>query len=358
MTQLVLPRSADDPPAEFDPTATPSDYGDPEGEYLATREGVAVLNLSSAGKLEVSGENAAQFLNGLVTNEIKSLAPGSGVLAAFLNVHAKLIALCRIYQTGPHFLLELDAGNREKVFRNLSRFVPAGGFLVDDVSERLALISLQGPRAAEMISSLTGRAVSGQRYENGERLLASATVLVAAHPRCSPDGFDLFIARNDVSMAWREIIAVGASFGARPVGGDAFEIARIEFGIPKEPDDVNENHILLEAGFEDAISYTKGCYLGQEIIARIHWQGQPAKRLMGLKIEGAEVPAKGTALYAADGKKVGEITSSAMSPKLKRIIALAYVHRYYLTPGTPLTLRHGDSVVGEAEVVPLPFSVE
>ena len=356
MSQLVLPRSAGDPVGEFDFSPMQGDYGDPEREYVTTQEGVAVLNFSSAGKLEVSGQNAVQFLNGLVTNDIKALSPGSGALAAFLNIHAKLLALCRIYNTGSQFLLELDGGNREKVFRNLSRFVPAGGFFVNDVSDEVALISLQGPRAAEMISALTGTAVGAEAYSNGERRLTSATVLVAAHPRCSRYGFDLFVARADAATVWREITENGSSFGARAVGADAFEIARIESGIPKEPEDVNENHILLEAGFEEAISYTKGCYLGQEIIARIHWRGQPAKRLMGLRIEGAEVPARGTALYGADGKKVGEVTSSAMSPKLKKIIALGYVHRYYLTPGTRLTLKSGDSVVGEAEVVPLPFS--
>lgn len=356
MSQPGLPRSADDPVGEFDFSPMPDGYGDPELEYLTTQEGVAVLNFSSAGKLEVSGQNAVQFLNGLVTNDVKSLAPGRGALAAFLNIHAKLLALCRIYQTGSQFLLELDGGNREKVFRNLSRFVPAGGFFVNDVSDELALISLQGPRAAEMISALTGAPVGAEAYSNIERRLASATVRVATHARCGRHGFDLFVARTDAAIVWKEITASGAPFGARAVGAHAFEIARIEFGIPKEPEDVNENHILLEAGFEEAISYTKGCYLGQEIIARIHWRGQPAKRLMGLRIEGAEVPARGTALYGADEKKVGEVTSSSMSPKLKKIIALGYVHRYYVTPGTRLKLKSGDSVVGDAEVVSLPFS--
>ncbi|MCG3144799.1 MAG: hypothetical protein HONDAALG_02272 [Gammaproteobacteria bacterium] len=106
---------------------------------------------------------------------------------------------------------------------------------------------------------------------------------------------------------------------------------------------------------EPAVSYTKGCYLGQEVIARIHWRGQPAKRLRGLLIDADKLPAPGALLYAEDGKKAGEITSSARSFALDRFIALGYAHRYYLTPGTEFTLKKGDAELGRAELVELPF---
>ncbi|MGH9935982.1 MAG: glycine cleavage T C-terminal barrel domain-containing protein, partial [Blastocatellia bacterium] len=106
---------------------------------------------------------------------------------------------------------------------------------------------------------------------------------------------------------------------------------------------------------ESAVSYTKGCYLGQEVIARIHWRGQPAKRLRGLLIDADQPPAPGTEIYASDGKKVGEITSSARSFALDRFIALGYAHRYYLTPGTGFTLKQGETELGRAELVELPF---
>jgi folate-binding protein YgfZ len=337
-------------------TALPRAYGDVRGEYDAIRRGVAVVDLSPAGKLEISGKNAVQFINGLVTNDVKSLQAGDGVLAAFLNVQGKVSALCRIYNTGPHLLLELEAANRKKVFKNLSRFTLAGEFFINDVSEQRALISLQGPRAAALIAQLTEQPISATpEYKISERSLAHQPALIAAHSRSGESGFDLFISAEAAPRVWEVLLERGAPFGARPVGQEALEIARIEAGIPREGMDVDENHILLEAGYDQAVSYTKGCYLGQEIIARIHWRGQPAKRLVGLLVEADEVPAKGTELYAADGKRVGEVTSSTRSPALDRIIALGYVHRHYLTPGTELTLRSNVAERGQAKVTTLPF---
>ena len=139
--------------------------------------------------------------------------------------------------------------------------------------------------------------------------------------------------------------------GALPVGSEALEIARLEAAIPREGVDVTDANILLEAGYDKAVSYTKGCYLGQEIIARIHYRGQPARQLRSLVIDATEPPSKGTELWAADGKKVGEITSSVNSFALHRIIALGYVHRYYLAVGTSFTLKRDGAEQGTATIV-------
>ena len=345
--------------AQFaDEEALPRDYDDAAAEYRAIREGVAVIDLSPAGKLEASGKNAVQFINGLVTNDVKSLRPGDGTLAAFLNVQGKVVAICRFYQTGDHLLIELDAAARSKVYQNLSRFVPAGEFLINDVTGRDALVSLQGPRSPALIAALTGEPAAEPEYKFAARRIDGRPVSVATHSRAGERGFDLFIPAETATEVWGAILARGAEFGARAVGQDALEIARIEAGIPREGVDVNENYILLEAGYERAVSYTKGCYLGQEIIARIHWRGQPAKRLTGLLVEAPEAPPRGAELYAADGKRVGEVTSSTHSPALGRPVALGYVHRYYLTPGTTLTVKREAVELGRAEVTALPFTAK
>jgi aminomethyltransferase len=342
---------------EFDIREYPDDYGDFASEDVALHQGVGVLNFSSAGKLEVSGKNSRQFINGLVTNDVQSLAPGSGTVGAFLNAQGKVLALCRFYQTGAQLLIELDASNRAKIYQNLSRFVPAGEFFVRDATDEVALISLQGPRAGDLLARLTGGWSPGdQPYAYGQSTIDGMTVEVAAHARCGSIGYDLFVRSGEASALYQTIVRQGEEFGAHAVGKRAFETARIEAGIATEPHDINESYILLETGRDEAISYTKGCYLGQEIIARIHWRGQPAKRLMGLWIEAERLPAKGTQLIAEDGKKIGEVTSSAWSPRFNRFLALAYVHRYYLTPGTRVTLQAGDQPVGRAEVASLPFT--
>jgi folate-binding protein YgfZ len=338
----------------------PEHYGDVRAEYEAIRRGVAVIDLSPAGKLEVSGKNAVQFINGLVTNDVKSLAAGAGLLAAFLNVQGKLVAMSRIYRLDERLLLELDALNHEKLYQNLNRFTMAGDFFLRDLTEQQALVSLQGPRAAELLEALTGESISAQvQYQTHQRQMAQVKLLIATHSRSGELGFDLFIPAEAAPRLWELILEKGQAAGARAVGQAALDIARLEAGIPREGVDVTEANILLEAGYEKAVSYSKGCYLGQEVIARIHWQGQPARQLRGLLVEAETVPPPGTAIYATDGKKagqmVGTITSSTHSPALDRIIALGYVHRYYLAPGTVFILKQGESELGRAFLQQLPF---
>ena len=333
-------------------TITPRDYGAVRSEYEALRHAAAVIELPFTALLEVSGKNAVQFLNGLVTNDVKALPPGAGTLAAFLNVQGKVVALCRFYQTGEKFLIELDAQYREVIFKNLSRFVPAGEFFVSDVTEQNSVLSLQGPKAAKLLSELMAQEIEAEpEYRNYSGEINGTKILLASHSRCGGQGFDLIMTSADKARIRHALLERGAT----ATGSEALEIARLEAGIPREGVDVDENNILLEAGFEKAISYTKGCYLGQEVIARIHWRGQPAKQLRGLLIEANDVPEKGAELWTEDGKKVGVITSSIKSLALDRITALGYVHRYYLAVGTKFILRQNEVEQGSAIITELPF---
>ncbi len=328
-------------------------------EYDALRGAVGVSDVSSAGKLKLSGKNAVQFLNGLVSNEVKSLQPGEGVLATFPTLQGKLAALCRIYNIEEQLLIELDAINREKIFKNLSRFVPAGEFFVTDASGDLSLISLSGPRSAELVEALTGQPAESADLKIAKRQIAGVDVLVANHRRCLETGFDLFVEAEAAANIRDAIAEIGKVFGAREVGEATFELIRIEDGMPREGVDAGEEYIILESELEAAVSYTKGCYLGQEVIARIHWRGQPAKRLRGFLIEAEDLPPRGTELFAVEGqlagRRAGEITSSIFSFALGQKIALGYAHRYCLVPGTEFILKQGEVEFGQARLVELPF---
>src|SRR5262249_24589619 len=154
---------------------------------------------------------------------------------------------------------------------------PAGEFFVTDVSDHFALFSLQGPRTPELIEALTGESIDERQYKVCERQIGGARVLVASHSRCGETGFDLFVPTEFAQKTLETILERGVIFGARLAGSEAFEIARIEAGVPREGGDAGEDYIILESELESAISYTKGCYLGQEVIARIHWRGQGAR---------------------------------------------------------------------------------
>jgi folate-binding protein YgfZ len=321
-------------------------------QYDAIRHGAGILDLSSAGKLEIGGKNAVQFLNGLVSNDVKSLQPGAGLLAAFLDVHGKVKSICRIYRLADRFLLEFEPSRLEVVFNNLKRFVPAGEFTVDDVTGAQALLSLQGSRADEILARAgTPPPETPFSFTTADGLVGGVTVLIARHSRSREPGFDLFVPSEAAARLEQALLEHGQELGALRVGPPALEVARIEDGIPVDGIDITGDTILLETDLDQAVSYTKGCYLGQEIIARIHWRGQPARRLRGLLIEGDTLPANGAKLMTADGVTAGYLTSAIQSLALNRVIALGYVDRHFLTPGTELILNGGTAKVAETPFV-------
>jgi tRNA-modifying protein YgfZ len=328
-------------------------------EYRALTTSAGILDCSEAAKIEVSGKNAVLFLNGLVTADLKLLGEGQGALAAFLNVQGKVLALTRIYPRQSGLLLELDASNREKIFRNLSRFVPAGEFELNDLTDQLALLSLQGPQAEDILRTFALTTPPNEAFSTVQLVIDGASVLVARHDRLGTPGFDLYIPRDHLTEVRKVLSSAAIRFGGRQVSKTAAEIVRIDAGVSVEPNEVNEDHILLETGLDNAVSYTKGCYLGQEIIARIHWRGQPARRIRRLALEAKSLPDPGTELFAADAKRVGELTSTTTVPSADgpRMVALGYVHRYYLTEGTRFSLKTNGVEVGLAEIASRDVSV-
>lgn len=328
-------------------------------EYRAIRNGAAVVDFSASGKLRLSGENAIPFLNGLVSNEVRSLSPGAGTLVAFPNLHGKLIALARVYQDDDSLLLEMDGINREKIGRNLSRFVPAGKFFVEDLSEDYGLLGVEGPQAESVVAALGVTLSGGQDYRHEKLVIDSLEVRATVHRRCGVSGFDLFFPLSGPPGGLETIRRRLQEAGAIEVRMETFEVARVEAGVPREGVDAGEDYILLETGLGDAVSYTKGCYLGQEVIARIHWRGQPARQLRGLLLDEPIDEPTEVELRAVDGaqagRKVGNITSATVSPALGRPIALGYVHRHYLTAGTVLQVWRGDHQIGDSRVADLPM---
>jgi folate-binding protein YgfZ len=340
-------------PVERDGWLVPASYGDVQAEYQAVRDeqSAGLIDLSSRTRIEVSGAEAVQFLNGLVTNDVKALASDTWMKAAFPTPQGRLIASCRVLRRGDSFLFDTEAVSHSILFKTLARFTLAGDFRVTDRTHESAQLSLQGAGAGRLLGQLLGPQASG--LERGRVLTiewkgASLSVIRATHT--AEDGFDLFVEGGEAAALWEELMAAGA----RPVGFDALEILRIEAGVPRYGPDMDETNIVTEAGLDDAVSYTKGCYTGQEIIARIHWRGHVAKRLSGLSFEDGKEVERGAKLLATDGREIGRVTSSTLSPRLGRTLALAYLKYDYLAPGTPTRVVTNESE-REATVTELPF---
>jgi folate-binding protein YgfZ len=344
-----------------------ANYGDTLFEYAAVREsGAGLIDLSWRGRILVSGSEAVQFLNGLITNDMKTLAENSWMPAAFPNVQGRLIASVRVIRlsdeqaatnkkTFPLFLIDTEAATHDRVLKTIERFTLAGDFRVTDVTSQTAQIAVNGKNAARVVSQVVGVAVS-EFGPNAAKQIAfpkndasgDLTIIHATHT--AGDGFDLIVDAAKASDLWDALSAAGA----RPVGYDALEMLRIEAGIPRYGIDMDETNVVTEAGLDDAVSYTKGCYVGQEIIARIKYRGHVAKRLSGIKFGNAVKVEAGAVIKSEDDKEIGRLTSSTYSPHLGRTISLGYLKYDYLTPETGVKIIAGDKEI-PAQVTELPF---
>jgi folate-binding protein YgfZ len=343
---------------ERDGWSVPQAYGDVGREYAAVRDGGAgLIDLSSRARILVSGTEAVQFLNGLITNDMKTLAVGSWMPAAFPNVQGRLIAGVRVIRlhdegTGknacPTFLIDTEAATHGRLLKTIERFTLAGDFRVNDVTSQTAQLSVQGKKAADVVRAVLGEEAAALEANRVAQITSDVTVVRSSHT--AEDGFDLVISSHQASDLWQTL----QDAGAQPIGYAALEILRVEAGLPRYGVDMDESNVVTESALDDAVSYTKGCYVGQEIIARIKYRGHVAKKLSGIVFNEAVKVAAGAIIKSSDGKEIGRITSITDSPRLGRTIALGYLKYDYLAADTGVNVLAGDGELA-AKVAELPF---
>jgi folate-binding protein YgfZ len=338
--------------------AAVDDYGDPLAEHAALRDAVGVLDLSFRSRLCLLGADRQKFLNGQVTNNVKDLRPGEGCYAALVNAKGRMQSDLNIYVLENEILLDFEAGLSAKVAQRLEKYVIADDVQVAEIAPHYGLLSVQGPKSGEAARRLDlGIEPPTRRMSLDSWKDASlGEICLINLPRTGSSGFDLFVPAEALGAVADRLIAAARTTGGRACGWQALEMARIEAGLPRFGVDMDETNLPLEAGLEErAISYTKGCYIGQEVIARIRTYGHVARTLSGLRLADqlAALPVKGDKLFK-DGKEVGWVTSALASPTFKANIALGYVRREANQVGSELMLR---TAMGEssARIVPLPF---
>lgn len=299
--------------------------------YNQIRSGCAGFIDMPHGLIAVWGKEAVQFLDGLITNDVKTLEDGQQMLAAFPNAQGRLLAAVRVLRQGDRFLFETEGATREKVFSNLFRFTYAGDFFVEDLSDQMQYFEIFGPKQDVFNPDASDK-------------FAGSVVYQLSH------GAGYFIP-FELAVDFRSFLT--EENGCVSIDHELYETLRIESGIPKYGVDMDETTIVPELGLDRMISYTKGCYIGQEIIARIHFRGHVAKQFTGLVSEPETVAtgfSPGSELKTHDGKNAGRITSVKFSPKLNEQIALAFVRFDHLAESTELFA--GESLV---KVTNLPF---
>jgi tRNA-modifying protein YgfZ len=326
-------------------------------QYRALREGAGLIDRSDRGRLLLTGEDRRAYLQGLLSNDIAALATGTGCYSAYLTAQGRMMADVRTFEMGDSLLADLVGEAAPGVFDRWSQYIFSEDVAIEDLSDSTGQPGIYGPRAAQVLETAfangrlpgeptpsAGLLESMPLYANSRWNLGGAPVFVLRSDDAGVMGFDVVVA-----IDWQEELeGLLRSAGAVDIGAEAALACRVEAGRPLFHVDMTEDTIPLEAGIADrAISLTKGCYVGQEIIIRIlhRGHGRVARRLVGLALEpDAAVPARGERILAGD-REAGAITSAVRSPALGRPIALGYVHRDFAEPGTALVVGGAPAIV-------------
>lgn len=307
----------------------PRRFGDPELEYRALRESAAVLDLGFRTVVRATGADRVGFLQGMLTNDVATLAPGENRPALLLTIQGRVTADVRVAATDDALLLDVDVRVRDATAAALEKLV-----IADDVelaTSSTALIGVEGPDAAALVA---GSSDASRVLRGGE---------------LGRDGLVLHVEPANAVRVWDTLVAAGA----RPCGMDALESRRVELAIPRIGLDMDESTLALEVPVEAALSHTKGCYLGQEVVARGTARGHVNRKLVAMRLEGPPPPAG--ALLVRDGKEVGKLTSVARAYGAGGYAALGFVRKECWDAGTELAVRHGHAVT-VARVTPAPLA--
>ena len=322
----------------------PLHFGDLQGEYESLASGAGLVDLSARTRIELRGEDRAKFLHNLCTNEIRKLPSGSGCEAFLADARGHVLGHVFVFCRAEALLLETVPGEEAKLLAHFDRYLIREKVELVGHSADTAELLLAGAQAEALLATLTTAPLPQDRLCHVEADLAGYKVLIARVDFTRSGGFLIVCVQQNAAEIWRVLRAAGA----RPCGYQAFEMARIEAGFPWYGIDLTEANLPQEAGRDElAISFVKGCYIGQETVARIDALGHVNKMLVGLKFSGDRVPEPGLELTAG-GQPAGKTASSCYSPLFQAPLALAYVRRGLTEPGTAL-----ESPLGEAEVVRL-----
>ena len=367
----------------------PAHYGDPAAEHLAVRSNAGIMDMTHRGKVRVSGKDRTKFLQNILSQDINKLTPGNGGHAALLNTKGHMLAYMRIFSDEDSFLIDTEPGEADKIIQILNRYLFRENVKIEDVTLKHGLMTLQGPISRDIISSTCGtdiKEMTDCSHINITINGLSCKVVRTAYT--GEEGYDIYMSWDDMQTAWETIRSTiisskiplsppfskgetfpplvkggeggfeqGYSDRITPFGHAAYNSLRIEAGIPLYSIDMDEDTIPIEANLDHAISYTKGCYVGQETIARINFKGHVNRILTGFSIEGDIIPVKNDRIYTVTENTehdIGVITSACFSPTLNKSIAIGYLRIGYNEPGAQVHIDSKPHKIS-AVVTVIPF---
>jgi len=334
----------------------PVHYGDPVAEHTAVRKGVGIADLSHRGKIRVTGEDRVKWLQSVISNDIVPLAAGQGLYSSFLTHKGKMLSYFRVYALPDSLMLE-DVGEiGETTFQALRKFLLYGTKAkMENCAETWGLLLVSGPKAGDLVRAAFRADINGLKplaFVTQE--IGGRQALLIRTEETGETDIEVLLPADQLVIAWDRLWNVGEPMGLKPFGTEAREALRLEAGLPMAGADLTEEIVPPEANLEGkAFSLSKGCYPGQEVVARMDTYGSVRRRLVGLVLQDKVLPPKGAKLFSGD-REVGWVSSAARSPGLNRIIAFGFPLRDFSTPGTSLTVEI-EGRRADATVRPLPF---
>ncbi|QDU64571.1 Aminomethyltransferase [Planctomycetes bacterium Pan216] len=314
------------------------DFGDPAAEYRAAREAAFLADLSGRGIVHVTGADRAQLLHNLCTADIKKLEASTGTEAFFPDAKGKILAYATLHMTDEGTWVDTEPGQAEALIAHLDRYVIREDVQLVDMAGTLARLHLGGPRAAEILASAIGSDPPAPPLGLWRGEVDGVPWIVARRDRSREGGYDLLVPEEQADRVWQDIVEKGREAGLRPVGSAVLAYLRIDAGLPVYGIDVTEANLPQEVDrTEQAISFTKGCYLGQETVARLDAMGHVNKLLRGLAIE-TSGPIDLPAPITLGEKVVGTLTSYSSSPAAGVTKGLGIVRTVANTPETQVEI--------------------
>ena len=317
----------------------------PETALRAARESAVFAHRPAPGVLKVTGEDALDLINRLSTNEVEEMAAGSGLSTVLTTNKGRVVDLLTMFYLPDHWLVLTSSGNQQKVIDWIEDFTFGEEIEVEDVTAETVVLTIVGPRAPDIMHTLTQADFSALPIHHSVQTMISATeVLVSKADPALGEAFTLLAPIASARALSAEILAAGEAFDMREMDADSYEAFRIAVGVPAYGPELGEEVNPLEAGLWDSVSFTKGCYVGQEVVARLNTYEKVKRYLAMLSLEEGAIPDVGAPL-AVDGKDAGKLTSVSPIPISGRRPALGYVRKAYAKPEAAFTVESGDGPV-------------
>jgi folate-binding protein YgfZ len=340
--------------AEYFGCELPANYGDAQHEYNFARESVALIDKNYRAMLSLAGTDRVRYLNAMLTGNIRDLRASQGNISLLLSPQGRILAEVETLALEDRLLVISHAMIRERLIETFDKFIIMDDVVLEDWTEKFGTLALEGPKAAEILRELCDLDLNSlEDLSHAEKTISGIPCRIVRTSHDEIPGADIICPRENLAALWNLLLDAARKRGGGPAGYDALNVLRLEQGVAWYGVDFDENQIPHQAALENShISYTKGCYTGQEIVERVRSRGQIQRRRVMLKFFGEAVPRAGEPLFASDAEnpaEIGFVTRAVKSPKFSAVIGMGYVRREQVDAGSKVRWSGG-----EAEVVELP----